>query len=262
MKKSILIVLVLLLLLTACQTAPADDDQTLSSTPSSSSTVTPPSSSAVPPISSVPATSVPVTTSPATSVPTTNPLEPDETGYSFIYDGNAPFIGIDPDCSDCTVGHLYWVDKTTEEVTAILEEPTFVQIQEGAYVYYVKSAEPTKIYRTPIWKFSQHEMIYESTYGKVCDMLIDTFSIQKELVLQFVADNKKFVVFELETGEVTLVMEQYYIKTALFDGRQSDTWEEQEMIFFYGMPTAEHELMDYKFYCANGEVKAFPDLGE
>ena len=251
MKKSILIVLVLLLLLTGCQTTPADNDQTLSDTPSSSSTT--------PLTSSVPAISTPATSVPATSTPATNSPEPDETGYSFVYKGSAPFVGIAPDCSGCTVGHLYWVDKTTEEVTPILEELALESIQEGTYVYYVKTAEPTKIYRTPIGKFSQHEMIYESTHGKVSAMIIDTFTIQNELVLQFVADEKKFVVLELETGEATFVMEQYYIKGALFAGRQTDTWEEQEKIFFDGMPTAEYERMNYQFYCATGEVKAFVD---
>ena len=250
MKKSILIVLVLLLLLTGCQTAPTEDDQTLSSTPSSSS-ITPSSSSAVP------STSSPTTSIPATSTPATNPPEPDETGYSFVYMGSAPFVGIAPDCSGCTVGHLYWVDKTSEEVTPILEEQTLESIEEGTYVYYVKTAEPTKIYRTPIDGFSQHEMIYESAYGKVSAMLIDTFSIREQLVLQFIADEKKFVVFELETSETTLVMEQYYIKGALFDGRQTDTWEEQEKIFFVGKPTAEHELTTYRYYCGTGEVKEF-----
>lgn len=239
MKKSILIALVLLLLLTGCQTAPTDNDQTLSSTPSSGD-VTPPSSSV-----------------PATSVPETNPPELDETGYTFIYNGSAPFIGVDADCSGCTVGHLYWVDKTSGDVTSILEEQILEAIQEGAYVYYVKTAEPTKIYRTPIDGFSQHEMIYESAYGKVSAMLIDTFTIREQLVLQFVADEKKFVVFELETSETTLVMEQYYIKGALFDGPQTDAWEEQEKIFFVGMPTADHELTTYRYYCGTGEVKEF-----
>lgn len=256
MKKSILIVLVLLLLLTGCQTAPVDNGQTLSSTPSSSGTVTPPSYSSRP-STSTPATSTPATSIPATSTPATNPPEKDKTGYTFIYNGSAPFISIDPDCSECTVGHLYWVDKSSEEVTLILEEQTLESIQEGAYVYYVKEDEPTKIYRTPIGGFSQHEMIYESTHGKVSAMLIDTFTIREQLVLQFVADEKKFVVLELETGETTLVMEQYYIKGALFDGRQTDTWEEQEKIFFTGKPTADHELTTYRYYCGTGEVKEF-----
>ena len=245
MKKWMIFPVLLLFLLTACQTVPSGETEPAGSTPSSSN-ITPPSSSAVPP-----------TSTPATSIPATNPLEPDETGYSFVYDGTAPFIGIDADCSGCTVGYLYWVDKTTEEVTPILEESALESIEEGAYVYYVKSDEPTKIYRTPIWEFSQHEMIYESAYGEVSAMLIDTFTIREQLVLQFVADGKKFVVFELETSETTLVMEQYYIKGALFEGRQTDTWEEQEKIFFVGKPTAEHELTTYRYYCGTGEVKEF-----
>lgn len=249
MKKSILIVLVLLLLLTGCQTAPADDDKTLASTPSSSGTVTPPS------YSTRPTTSIPTTSVPATSVPATNPPEPDETGYTFIYKGSAPFIGIDPDCSECTVGHLYWVDKTTEKVTPILEEQTLESIQEGAYVYYVKTAEPTKIYRTSIDGFSQHKMIYESTYGKVSAMLIDTFTIREQLVLQFVADNKKFVVLDLDSGEDVVVIEQYYIQSAMFDHSNTDTWEEQTDLVFWGKLDEDDSIQSYRYFIQTGEIR-------
>jgi len=252
MKKSILIVLVLLLLLTGCQTVLDSEIEPAGSTPPSSS-ITPPSSSV--PATSTPATSTPATSTPATSTPVTNPPEPDETGYSFVYDGTAPFIGIDADCSGCTVGHLYWVDKTTEEVTPILEEPALESIQEGTYVYYVKTAEPTKIYRTPIGKFSQHEMIYESTHGKVSAMIIDTFTIQNELVLQFVADEKKFVVLELETGEATLVMEQYYIKSAMFDHLSVDTWKEATDFVFWGKLDDNDSIQSYRYIIETGEIR-------
>ncbi len=143
MKRSILTVLtlLLLLLLTACQPVPGTDDGT--------------------------ASSIPVTTPPTASTPATNPPELDETGYSFIYDGAAPFVGIDADYSGCTVGHLYWVDKTSGEVTLILAETVLDSNAERAYVYYVKKAEPATLYRTPIGEFSQHELMYDCSYGPI-----------------------------------------------------------------------------------------------
>lgn len=248
MKKSILIVLVLLLLLTGCQTVPASETEPAGSTPSSSSVV-PPSSSAVP------STSTPATSIPATSTPITNPPEPDETGYTFIYRGSAPFISIDADYTGCTVGHLYWVDKATEEVTPILEQPTLESIQEGAYVYYVKADEPTKIYCSSFGDFSQHTMIYNCTHGAVSAMLIDTYTIREQLVLQFVADEKKFVVLDLTTGEDHVLMEQYYIRRALFSDSCSDTWAEQNIILFYGRLEKDAPFRPYMCYLETGELR-------
>ena len=243
MKKWIVFMVLLLLLLTACQTVPASETGLTDSAPSSGSIIFPTDSG------------VPPTSAPPTTPPATNPPEPDETGYTFIYKGYPPFVGIDPDCSRCTVGNLYWVDLATEEVTTILEEQVLESIQEGAYIYYVKAGESTKIYRTPIGEFSTHEVIYESTHGKVSAMVIDTLTIGKQFIMQFVADNKKFVVLDLNTGEDVVLMEQYYISAALFEDNWTDTWEEQNVIFFSGQPTENDRNWDYLYYRDTGEVR-------
>lgn len=240
MKKWLIFPVLLLLLLTACQTVSNNETEPADSTPSSSHITPPPSSSAVPPTSSVPATT---------------PPEPADTGYAHIYEGDNPYMGVDPDFSGCTVGHLYWIDIATSAVTAILEEPVLNDVQEGAYVYYVKAAEPTRIYRTPIGKFMQHEMIYESAHGKVSAMVIDTFTIRTQTIMQFVADNKKFVILNLETGEDTLLMEQYYIKQALFNDNGTNTWQEQNIIYFEGKPTKDDRDWDYLYYRDTGKVR-------
>ena len=201
MKKWMIFSVLLLLLLTACQTVPDNETKPAGSTAPSSGNSTLPSSNTVPPTS---------------SVPTTTPPEPANTGYAIIYEDDYTFTSIDPDFSECTVGYLYWIDIATSEVTPILEEQVLNDVQEGAYVYYVKAAEPTKIYRTPIGGFSQHEMIYETTHGKVSGL---TIYPGVENYLQFVADNKKFVVMEFDTGEETVLMEQCYINFAYIPGR-------------------------------------------
>ena len=197
MKKTVAIIMLVLILLSACQTVPVTESTA--------------ASSSVPPASTPPSSSVP----PASSVPTTNPPEPANTGYAHIYEGNNPFMSVDPDFSGCTVGYLYWIDIATSGVTPIVEEAVVNKVQEGAYVYYVKAAEPSKIYRALIGEFSQHELIHETVHGKVGDM---TIYPGIENYLQFVADNKKFVVFEFDTGVETVLMEQYYIAFAYISG--------------------------------------------
>ena len=238
MKKSILIVLVLLLLLTGCQTVPTDDDEALASTPSSSGTVTPPSSS-------IPAISTPATT-----------FDPNS-GYVWLH---REYIGPgwdEYDFSDCTIGYLYWLDKKTHKVTLLLAEQIRCEVAEGPYIYYVKESEPTIIYRILIGDPSEQELIHETIHGKVSDM---TIYPGIENYLQFVADNKKFVVFEFDTGEETVLMEQYYLEIAHMGPEDDGTLG--NWIWFRGMPTGEepYKSLAYFYYRDTGEIEEDPYL--
>lgn len=243
MKKSILIVLVLLLLLTACQTAPADDDQTLPSTPSSSGTVTPPSSS------------VPATSTPATSMPEVDVHD----GRAFVTH-DEPSVELSPDWvppSDCLVDHLYWVVKSTKECILICDEPIYSRsyTTTDTHVYFVKESEPTKIYRTPIGDFANHQLFYESAYGKVNYMVIlDYYTTGIENYLQFVADEKKFVLYDMITGESTIFMEQYYIEYAIIGSAYDGNIFENNILFF-GKPTEDASQGDYFYYWQTGEIE-------
>ena len=243
MKKSILIVLVLLLLLTACQTAPADDEKTLSSTPSSSGTVTPPSSSVVPPTSSVPAT--------------TQPTPPNSsTGYEHIYTEDSGIHWKEYDFSDCIVGYLYWLDHETHKVSLILAEIIIDCEADGAYIYYVKEAEPNKIYRLLIADPSEQELIHETTHGAVSGLII---YYRMENYLQYVADNQKFIIYDLNTGEETVLMEQYYLDSGYIQKDEDGTLS--NWIIFDGKPTEDSPRADYAYDRSTGE-SAIEDFGD
>lgn len=215
---TMIMLVLLLLLMTACQTVPASEQDPAGSTPSSSSS-TPPSSSAVP-----------NTSAPATSIPAT--FDPNS-GYLWLH---REYIGPGWDeynLSDCVVGYLYWLDKETHEVTLLLAELISMRVQEGSYIYYVKEAEPTKVYRMLFTDTTQHELVYESTYGNIT--YIEVASDLSSL-LQFVVDEKKFVVYDMVSGESSVLMEQYYINCAWMYGTGDGvTWS--EIIEFEGKHT-------------------------
>ncbi len=250
----VLLVFVLLsLLITACQAVP-DNNQILASTPSSSRTVLPP------PIFT---TNVPssTTTVPSSTVPATPPVVKHE-GYSFVYKGEQPFLSMTLDLSNCTPGHFYWVDEGSTAVIPIIEEeiaPRYNKYREknsghvcwdeNGVIYYVKTAEPTRIYRTCREDFSKHEVFYESSQGPVVALFIED---SLENYLQFVADNKKFIVLNMNTMEETLLMEMFYIFSA-YVGPGEDT-ELDDMIFWRGKPTEEDRHFTYGYSYVTGEI--------
>ena len=244
MKKWMIFLVVLLLLLTACQPAQESNTDPAGSTPPSSN-VTPPSSSSVVP----PTSSVPVTTPPAT-IPTS------DTGYSRIHKEYISPTWDEYDLSDCIIGYLYWLDKETHEVTLLLAEQISSRVAEGPYIYYVKEAEPTKIYRILIGEPSKQELVHETAYGKVGDM---TIYPGIENYLQFVVDNKKFVVFEFDSGVETVLMEQHEIEIAHMGSEDDGTLG--NWIWFRGKPTGEEPYSrDYFYYRDTGEIELDPYL--
>lgn len=256
MKKSILIVLVLLLLLTGCQTVPTDEDKTLSSIPSSSDTVTPPS------YSTRPSTSTPATSTPATNPNYTGGDSTEWEGFAFIFDGQQPTIQFEVDISKLVEGYLYYIDLDTQEITLVCDETVVVsQTDEynADFEYYVKASEPTKIYRTNPKDPKAHTMIYESTFGPINYIQSSKGAITKQEVLQFVADNRYFVVLELGTGKTTLVMEQYYLRSAFFEYGIHETWEEHNYVFFSGKLGEGEKVKQYLYSRDTGTTELEED---
>ena len=235
MKKLMMIPLVLLLLLTACQTGVVDNaDPTESTTPSSS--ITPPTDSVVP------------TTQP--TVPTTTLPTDISDGHAFIFHGHQPTIQFEVDLSKLVEGHLYYIDLNTQEITPICDETVTVLTEDDFdtdFVYYVKTSEPTKVYRTNQRNSEAHTMVYESTFGPVTYITINDYTITKQKILQFVADNKYFVVLDLETGETSLVMEQYYLESAFFEYGIHENWDEHNYVFFGGKLSEEEKIKQYLY---------------
>ena len=255
----IMIMLVLLLLLmTACQTVPASEQDPAGSTPSSGSSTPSSSSSVVPPTSSVPTTNYTPATNPSYTGGDIEEME----GFAFIFRGRQPTIRFEVNISKLIEGHLYYVDLNTQEITSICDETVMALTKDDYdtdFVYYVKASEPTKIYRTNQKNSKVHTVIYESTFGPVNDITSSDYAITKQEVLGFVADNKYFVVLDLETDETSLVMEQYYIEYALFAHGSFDTWNEHDLVLFGGKLNEDDKVRTYEYSRSTGAIQDMDD---
>lgn len=241
MKKWLIFPLLLLLLLTACQTVSNSETEPAGSTPPSSSITPRPSSMSV-----------------TTPPPTSTPVFDVNDGLAFVTDDH-PNVVLSPDWippSDCLVNHLYWVVKSTKECILICDEPIYSRAyaRTDTHICFVKESEPTKIYAAPIGDFANHQLLYESPYGTVTYMTnLYYYTTGIENYLQFVADEKKFVLLDMTTGESTVFMEQYYIGHAYispgedgslfanwiwFEGKHKET-DSPYAQFFYNRETGE-----------------------
>ncbi len=248
MKKWMIFSVLLLLLLAACQTVPDNETKPAGNTPSSGSVT--PSTGAIP-----------NTNTPATSVPATDGDSTELEGDLFLFRGHQPFVQFKLDLSKLVEGHLYYIDLKTQEITSICDETIMAITYDYSgtdLVYYVKASEPKKIYQTNQKDPSSHTVIYESTYGFV-NSLDCADNITKQKILQFVADNKKFVVLNLQTSETSLVMEQYYLMSASFEYGIYETWDEHNYVFFRGKLSEGEKIKNYLYSRDTGKVEVEED---
>ena len=246
-RRCISLFMLLLLLLTACQAVPNGEIDQAGSNPSSGSNIS----------------------STGSVVPTTQPTVPITTlptdisdGHAFIFQGHQPTIRFEVDLSKLVEGHLYYIDLSTQEITPICDETVMTHAEDdfdADFVYYVKASEPTKVYCTNQRNPEAHTMVYESTLGPVTYITINDDTITKQKILQFVADNKYFAVLDLETGETSLVMEQYYLRSAFFEYGIHETWNEHNYVFFSGKLSEGVKIKNYLYSRDTGTVDVEED---
>lgn len=207
----------------------------------------------------VPPTSQPTT--PQLAYPAITPSSPApnySTGYGHIHYEDADRYWKEYDLFDCVVGQLYWMDKQTHKVTLLLAEQVRLKCDEGPYIYLVKKAEPTKIYRMLIRDPSQIELVVDSIHGEINDI---SFYPGVKNYLQYTADNKKFVVFEMNTGEETVMMEQPHIEFANIGGKSEGVLS--DWVWFYGSIAERENYIGYYFYNrVTGEIQEDEDCSD
>ena len=234
-------------LFVACQPAPAEDPATLASTPSSS--IAPPPSSIPPTVPTTQPTQP--TTQPTEPVPTTPNVS---TGYSYIHTEYGSSIWDKYDLSNCVLGYLYWLDKDTHTVTLLLAEELEHEVTEGEHIYFVKKAEPSKIYRMCIAAPEQYELVYETTYGAITSIYIN-YTMRN--YLQYVTDSKKCIIYEMNSGEETVMMEQYKIDSIYIQKESGNILP--DWILFYGQPTEDSLYGEYAYNRTTGEIEVVHD---
>lgn len=233
-KLLILLPLVLLLALSACTPSPGSGE----SNPDTQATTTPVTQ---------PSTQPAETTDPALVQPPFSELEVFIHGQ---YDQS-----FDMYLTACKKGHLYYYHHETKTVSAICDEPVICYTNDNINFYFVKEAEPTKLYCAPQTDLNQQKVIYESDFGTINDVYPETLGTYADRVVTLTEGNKRGILLDLTTGEVTVVLEQYYIEKITIEGLKEENGKPAySKIWFHGKLNEGENLQDYFFWAESGTI--------
>jgi len=248
----ILLALLLLLTLTACRSATLPDEST-------------PETPAISQPTSAP-TSEP--TQPEATEPTTTPTEPVDNKPSFsdmqifIYreGSNLPFVpGSLPE--ECEEGHLYYYYPKESRLGIICDEPVVDFASDQVNFFFVKEAEPTKLYWAPQSDLTLLEVIYETDFGEINDVYTQRGGAYANKVVTLTEGNKRLAAVDIATAEVLVMFDEvYYIERGSFEGfTEVDGKPSYSLIWFWGQPTEADRYYTWFYWPESGTFTLMED---
>ena len=209
------------------------------------------------PTSAITAPSTDPTQPSETTVPTTLPQET-QPYYSelmvFLYEGKQPFQSVTVDVSQCQLDHLYYYYEKSGEVVPICDEPVACYGDNPSGFYFVKKAEPNKIYSAPLTNLAEQFVLNTSDFGPVCEIYAGDIGADAN-VLMLTVDNKRGVLLDLASGETEVFIQQYYIEdTIIGDLLKTDGKWTYNKIWFRGKLHEEDTLKDYFYWIDSDSI--------
>ena len=185
--------------------------------------------------------------------------EPFPFGYSTVYDGTVYNHWGDIDVSGCKLGALYYLDEYARKLHFVCEDPVIKHQTFSNIVFFVKAAEPDKIYAAPLYDLTRHTLVYQTHSGTINALCVPPLDI-KNAALQITEDNKRLVWLDIATGSTEIILELYYMEIASVDDwrkneeKPGESWQDYKRMYFVGNANEEDPIDDYWFYFETGEI--------
>lgn len=180
--------------------------------------------------------------------------------WPFVFKGESPYMGLNPDISNCEIDYFYCYNEKTGEVTLVCPEPvlndSMVKTEEA--LLFVKESDPTKIFSAPWSDLSQHTVVYQSDGAPIHNFYV-SYLFPDIPNAVWVEGNKKLIGYNNTTGKLEVLLEQYYIESAyrnysLRDGKVTTIY-----LWFRGKTSEDGPLTEYLYYPDTGELKLDPN---
>ncbi len=199
--------------------------------------------------------------------PSTDPTEPSTAPTDPVVN-KPPFSGMqifiyreDRDFSyvpgflleECEEGHLYYYYPRWSRLGVICDEPVVDFASDKVNFFFVKEAEPTKLYCAPQSDLTLQEVIYESDFGEINDVYPQWGGAYADKVVTLTEGNKRLVAVDIATAEVLLEFKPYYIKHGSFEGlTEVDGKPHCDRVLFDGKPTENDRDYTYFYWRESG----------
>lgn len=177
-------------------------------------------------------------------------LSPDHL-LPFIHDGYAPFVWVDVDITNCTIGKLYVYNKISQLTTEISELTVTTYASTKENLFFV--TEQQEIFQTD-YSGSSATLIYQATGG-----LIKRLCAFGNM-LYFIEDNRHIVTLNTDTLTVRTVMTDENVRAIyMFDFDKLICYYNDDSIAYLNTTTGELTELE-NLYEANALTNAYTSI--
>lgn len=161
---------------------------------------------------------------------------------------------------ECKEGHLYYYYPRWSRLGVICDEPVVDFASDEVNFFFVKEAEPTKLYCAPQSDLTLQEVIYETDFGEINDVYTQRGGAYANKVVTLTEGNKRLVAVDIATAEVLLEFKPYYIKHGSFEGlTEVDGKPSYGRIWFWGQPTEADRYYTWFYWPESGTFTLMED---
>lgn len=179
--------------------------------------------------------------------------------YVFTYQEKQPLDSVRLDLSQCQRDHLYYCHEESKKVVPICDEPVVCFGYNKSGLYFVKKAEPNKLYRAQNNNLTDQHVAYTSDFGPITNIFTDNNGHPANPVM-LTEGNKRGVLFDPNTGGTEVFIQQYYIEDAIIADLARTDWKwTYNKIWFRGKLNEEDTLKDYFYWIDSDSITE--DLG-
>lgn len=182
-------------------------------------------------------------------------------GSAFVYD---PENNSGAEFTQCVPGYLYYQDEINNKVYFISDEQIASHTTAFGKVFFVKAAEPAKLYVAKLSDLTEHTVVYESDFGAIAK--IGQQNHLKNEALRLIEGDKRFVMLDLTTGAAEIVVELHYIYDADFrffskeDTKAPfESWRDASMLLIIGKENEGDQLEEYIYDWSTGKLTIASD---
>ena len=159
---------------------------------------------------------------------------------------------------ECTPGHLYYWDEIKDKAHLVADEKVICCTMAYGKAFFVKAAEPTKLYVAQLNDLRNHRVVYESDFGPITKVSLNSYMVHfTNETLLLIEKDKRLTVLDFTENTATPIVEMHYMSYAAFYPGESKytSWRDVPSVYLKGQLSPEEQESEYYYHIETGEMK-------